>query len=93
MDGIAQTAFDGNWGLTQLDAVAVNVVVAPGWRPGTGAYSLNADCTGTMTILNENMHPLNLQTLVAQSGQTIHTVVMDPRFAVTSDAERTIFGG
>jgi len=88
VNGIAKTTFDGNGGLTQVDAVATNGAVVPGWRPGTGTYSVNADCTGTMTIVNENMPPLNLQILVAQSGQTIHTVVIDPGSAVTSDAER-----
>ena len=50
--------------------------------------TVNADCTGTMTILNVNMAPLNLQILVAQAGETVHTVVIDPGFAVSSDAER-----
>jgi len=89
-DGVAQTTFDGHGNLTQVDAVAINGGVAPGWRPGSGTYSVNPDCTGTMTINNEGMAPLNLQILVAQSGKTIHTVVMDPGFAVTSDAERVV---
>lgn len=88
VDGVAQTTFDGHGNLTQVDAVAISGGLAPGWRPGTGSYSVNSDCTGTMTILNEGMAPLNLQILVAQSGKTIHTVVIDPAFAVTSDAER-----
>lgn len=88
VDGVAQTTFDGHGNLTQVDAVAVNGGVAPGWRLGTGTYSVNPDCTGTMTILNEGMPPLDLQILVARSGQTIHTVVVSPGFAVTSDAER-----
>jgi hypothetical protein len=88
VDGIAQTTFDGKGNLAQVDAVAINGGVAPGWRPGTGTYSVNSDCTGIMTVLNESMPPLDLQILVAQSGQTIHSVVIDPGFAVTSDAER-----
>jgi hypothetical protein len=90
VDGIAKTTFDGYGGLTQVDAVAINGGVAPGWRPGNGSYSVNPDCSGTMTILNENMPPLNLQIVIGLSGQTIHTVVIDPGFAVTSDAERVV---
>jgi len=41
-----------------------------------------------MTIANENMAPLNLQIVVARSGEIIHAVVMAPGFAITSDAER-----
>ena len=88
VDGVAKTTFDGNGNLSQVDAVATNGRVAPGWRPGTGTYSVDSDCTGTMTINNQGMAPFNLQILVAQSGQTIHTVVIDPGFAITSDAER-----
>ncbi len=87
VNGIAKTTFDGKGSLSQVDAVAINGGMAPGWRPGTGTYSVNPDCTGTMTLLNEGMAPLELQILVAQSGQTIHRVVIDPGVAVTSDAE------
>ena len=41
VDGLAKTTFDGNGNLTQLDAVAVNGNVAPGWRLSTGTYSVN----------------------------------------------------
>jgi hypothetical protein len=88
VDGIAKTTFDGNGNLRQVDAVAVDGNVSSGWRPGKGTYSVNTNCTGTMTIVNQNMPPLHLQIVVAQSGKTIHTVVIDQAFAVTSDAER-----
>lgn len=90
VDGIAKTTFDGEGNLTQVDAVAINGNIAEVWRPGTGSYTLNPDCTGTMTINNEGQAPLHLAILVSQSGALIHTVVTDPGFAVTSDAERVI---
>lgn len=90
VDGIAQTTFDGHGNLAQVDAVATNGAMAPGWRPGTGPYTVNSDCTGTMTLNVEGMAPLHLQILVAQSGKTIHAVVIDPGFGVTSDAERLV---
>ena len=51
LDGLAKTTFDGEGNLTQVDAVATNGNLTPGWRPGTGTYSVNADCTGTQTIV------------------------------------------
>jgi hypothetical protein len=50
VDGIAKETYDGEGGVTKVDAVATNGNLTPDWRPGTGTYSLNADCTGTQTI-------------------------------------------
>jgi hypothetical protein len=33
IDGLAKTTFDGDGNITQLDAVAANGNVPPGWRP------------------------------------------------------------
>ena len=52
IDGLAKTTFDGKGNLTQLDAVAVNGNVAPGWASNTGTYSVNPDCTGNFTVTN-----------------------------------------
>jgi hypothetical protein len=88
IDGLAKTTFDGNGNITQLDAVAINGNVPPGWRPSTGTYSVNPDCTGTFTVSNGDQPPIHAQMIVAQSGNTIHAMVIDPGFATTSDAER-----
>jgi hypothetical protein len=90
IDGIAKTTFDGHGNLTQVDAVAENGTLAEIWRPGTGAYTLNSDCTGIMTIFNQDQPALHLAILVSHSGDIIHTVVSDPGVAVTSDAERVV---
>ena len=88
IDGLAKTTFDGNGNLTQLDAIAANGNVAPGWASNTGTYSVNPDCTGTATITNGNQPPVHLQLIVAQSGNTIHDMVIDPGFATTAEADR-----
>ena len=88
IDGLAKTTFDGEGNLTQVDAVATNGNLTPGWRPGTGTYSVNADCTGTQTIVVPGMPDLHLQIIVAQSGNTIHQVVIDPGVATTAEGER-----
>jgi hypothetical protein len=88
IDGLAKTTFDGNGNLTQLDAVAVNGNVAPGWAFNTGTYSVNPNCTGTFTVTNGSQPPVHLQIIVAQSGNKIHDMVIDPGFATTAEAER-----
>jgi hypothetical protein len=88
IDGIALQTFDGRGNVTQVDAVADNGFLTPGWRPGTGSYSVNADCTGTETLVVPGMGDLHLQIIVAQSGNTIHQVVTDPGIATTAEGER-----
>jgi hypothetical protein len=88
VDGIAKTTFDGDGELTQVDAVAINGNIALVWRPGTGTYTVNSDCTGTMTLISTGQPTLHLAIVVSQSGNHIHAVVTDSGFATTSDAER-----
>jgi hypothetical protein len=88
VDGVAKETFDGNGNETQVDAVAIGGNLTPGWRPGTGTYSVSADCTGTQTIVVPGMPDLHLQIIVAQSGNTIRQVVIDPGFATTAEGER-----
>ena len=89
IDGIDKVTFDGNGNFTQVDAVAMNGMLdAPGFRPGTGTYSVNPDCTGTQTIMVPGLPDLHLQFIVAQSGNTIHQIVIDPGFATTAEGER-----
>jgi len=91
VDGLAKTTFDGKGNLIQLDAVAVNGNVAPGWASNTGTYSVNPDCTGTFTVTNGSQAPVHLQMIVAHSGNTIHDMVTDPGIATTAEAERVHF--
>jgi len=88
IDGLAKPTFDGNGNITQLDAVAVNGNVAPGWRTSTGTYSVNPNCTGTFTVSNGDRPPINGQFIIAQSGNTIREMVIDPGFATTAEGER-----
>jgi hypothetical protein len=90
VDGIARTTFDGNGNLTQVDAVAVNGHIPFVWHASTGTYAVNSDCTGTVTLISTGQPTLHLAILISQSGNHIHTVVTDPGFATTSDAERVL---
>jgi hypothetical protein len=88
IDGIAKESFDGQGNETQVDAVATNGMLTPGWHPGTGSYSVNPDCTGTQTIMRSGLPDVHLQFIVARGGNTIHQVVIDPGAAVTAEGER-----
>jgi hypothetical protein len=87
-DGIVKTTYDGEGNFTQVDAVADNGNITPGWRPGSGTYTVNPDCTGTSTIVIPGMPDLHLQFIVSPSGDTSHFVVVDPGFATAGDSER-----
>jgi hypothetical protein len=88
INGLARTTFDGEGNLTELDAISANGNVAPGWVSNTGTYSVNPDCTGTITVTNGNQPLIHGQMIVAQSGNTIHEMLIDSGFATTADGER-----
>lgn len=88
VDGIALSVFDGAGNMQQVDAVSHNGVVAEVWRPGTATYTVNPDCTGTMTLTAAGSPPLDLAFVIGEQGKQIHTVVTNPGFAITSDAVR-----
>jgi hypothetical protein len=88
LDGLAKQTFDGDGNFSQVDAVADNGNLPPGWRPGSGTYSVNPDCTGTQTIVVPGIPDVHLQFIVAQSGNRIHQVVIDPGVAATAEGER-----
>jgi hypothetical protein len=88
LHGLAETTFDGKGNLTELDAIAVNGNVAPGWASETGTYSVNPDCTGSWTVTHGSEPNVHFQMIVARSGNTIHNMSIDPGIATTADAER-----
>jgi hypothetical protein len=80
--GVALTTFDGFGNLTQVDHVTHNgVLPVEAWRPATGTYSVNSDCTGTFTFTPAPTNPadngpaLTVFFVIAQSGAEIHTAV------------------
>jgi hypothetical protein len=75
--GLAMTHFDGHGSLSQVDFVTHNgVPVGSDWRPATGSYELNADCTGTAEIHFDDGSPsLNLRLVVVDGGRQVSTIV------------------
>jgi hypothetical protein len=76
--GVAMTRFDGEGNLSQVDFATRNgVPLAPDWRTATGAYEINADCTGTAQIIPADGSPsLNLRLVVVDRGREVRTIVV-----------------
>ena len=75
--GVAMTHFDGNGNLSQVDFVTLNGVASgPDWRPATGTYEINPDCTGKAQIIPVGAPPLNLRLVVGDRGRLLWTVVI-----------------
>ena len=75
--GVAMTHFDGHGNLSQVDFTTLNgVATGPDWRPGTGTYEINPDCTGKAQILPTGAPPLNLRLVVGDRGRQVWTVVI-----------------
>lgn len=88
VDGIALSVFDGAGNMQQVDTISHNGIVAQVWRPGTATYTVNPDCTGTMTLMPAGSPALDLAFVIAEHGKQIHNVVLNPGSAITSDAVR-----
>jgi hypothetical protein len=74
--GVAMTHFDGHGGLTQMDYATVNGrPLSADWRPATGTYAVNSDCTGTAEINGAGAPPLRLRLVVTRQGKEIYTLV------------------
>jgi hypothetical protein len=76
--GVVLVGYDGNGHITQVDHVVVDGAPPPeAWRPGSGTYSVNADCTGTATINipSSPAPPLVVYFVVTKEGREIRQVV------------------
>ena len=71
------THFDGLGNLDQVDFATLNGVPRwTGWRPVTGTYEVNPDCTGAAVLYPSDGSPtLHLHLVVVDHGRGIRTVV------------------
>ena len=90
LTGVTKTTYDGFGNLTVLDASGVNGNVPPGWRTGSGSYTVNPDCTGTETISFPGQPDIHAQFVVAQSGNKLHYVNVDAGISLSGEVERFI---
>ena len=75
--------FDGEGTLTLVDHVVLNGVPPDQeWRPGSGAYTVNSDCTGSAMISADPPIPLHI--VVVNHGKEIRGVVDGNAITVTA---------
>ena len=84
--GVTLAIYDGQGHMTQVDHVLLNGnPPTVQWRPATGTYTLNADCTGTEEIdFTDGSPSLHLSMVVVRFGREIRVVVDDPGIATTA---------
>ena len=82
VSGVVMTTFDGFGNLSQVDHVLHNgVAPVEDWRPATGSYSVNTDCTGTFTftpqptVPADNSPALKVYFVICKGGTQINAVV------------------
>jgi len=75
--GLAMTHYDGHGNFSQVDFVTANgVPEVSDWRPATGTYQVNPDCTGTAEIhFDDGSASLNLRLVVVDRGRQLMTIV------------------
>ncbi len=76
--GVALQHYDGNGHLTNSDHVVIDGTPPPdAWRPGSGTYIVNPDCTGTATITfpSSPAPPLVVYFVIVKDGSKIRQVV------------------
>jgi len=74
--------FDGAGNLTQVDHVVHNgVTPVEDWRPATGTYQVNSDCTGTFsffpmpTVTADNSPAIKVYFVICKGATQINAVV------------------
>lgn len=90
--GTAMTTFDGDGKLTQTDNIhgSLSGFAAPD-RAGSGTYSINPDCSGTMSLSSPGSPTLTLRIVVVDNGNEVRTAVVDPvAVMVTSNGRRVV---
>src|SRR3954468_6786045 len=75
--GVILQEYDGNGHLTQVEHVVVDgTPPSETWTPGSGTYTVNADCTGTATITipSSGTPPLVVFFVVTKHGRAVREV-------------------
>ena len=76
--GVVMQHYDGRGNITQVDHIVENrMAPATEWRPGTGTYTVNANCTGSAVLIvpGDPGSPISLHFVVVNQGKEIHQVV------------------
>jgi hypothetical protein len=68
--------FDGEGNIAEVDHVVLNgMPPEEEWRPSSGTYTVNPDCTGSAVITIPGNPPINYHFIVVKNGKEILEVV------------------
>jgi hypothetical protein len=88
---VALGTFDGRGAFTQVDnshGLSGTGVDRPGW----GTYTVNPDCTGSLTLWTEGLpFPIESRIVVFDKGAESRGVVMAPAVIVATTVSRKVF--
>jgi hypothetical protein len=87
--GLALSTFDGQGHSTGIDNIhgVLSGVIAD--RPGTGTYTINADCSGAATMVNQGAPPLEMKFIIVDGGKEFRGIIVSPlTVVVTFNARR-----
>jgi hypothetical protein len=87
--GTALTTFHGDGTFDQFDNINVDSPAVPFQpnRPGSGTYTLNPDCSGSMSLTAGGV-TLELRITVVDRGQEVRTAVVTPNVIVSSNGRK-----
>ncbi len=75
--GVTRRSFDGYGGAIQTDYIQGSISGYAS-RSGTGAYSVNEDCTGSITLINAGAPPLEGRFVIVDAGKEVWLVITSP---------------
>jgi hypothetical protein len=84
--GVSLETFDGRGGFSGSGVVSLNGNIVPGTF--TGTYTVNADCTGTYTVVNSLGLTIQAFFVIADGGNEVDEVIMNPGTVITCVARR-----
>ena len=76
--GVVLQHYDGKGNISQVDHIVTSgQPPMEEWRPGSGTYTVNSNCTGSAVIIvpGDPSSPVNLHFVVVKDGREIHQVV------------------
>lgn len=83
--------FDGNGGASQTSTVSLNGVIIPNRSSLGGSYTVNADCTGDVSLTLPTPMGTTTSTahfVIVRNGEELQTIVTGPGRVLAGNAKR-----